>query len=276
MNGTRNTQRPIANGRGAVHHKATTPNGSTPILSTRNGKGRKGNEYILITGGAGFIGTNLAHRLLSEGHKVMIYDNLSRAGVENNLEWLVKTHGKQVEPVIADTRDRAELQRCVQHASRVFHFAAQVAVTTSLVEPINDFEVNALGTLNLLEALRGLGRPCPLVFTSTNKVYGSLDDVAVREDGGRYEPVLDQVRLQGISEAQPLDFHSPYGCSKGTADQYIKDYARSGIPHELYLRPAPIRHRRPGLGSSLSDQDAARRADHALWRWEAGAGHSFC
>jgi CDP-paratose 2-epimerase len=187
--------------------------------------------HVLITGGAGFVGTNVAHRLLSEGHTVLIYDNLGRAGVSKNLAWLKRVHGERAHVAIADVRDASTLRRCVEGASQVFHFAAQVAVTTSLTNPIEDFEVNALGTVNLLEALRAQSEPPPLLFTSTNKVYGGLEGVELHLSGARYEPLDPQTRACGISEAQPLDFHSPYGCSKGAADQYVVDYARTyGMP----------------------------------------------
>ncbi|HEY4649388.1 MAG TPA: SDR family NAD(P)-dependent oxidoreductase, partial [Gemmatimonadales bacterium] len=184
-------------------------------------------QRVLITGGSGFIGTNLAHRLVSSGQPVLLFDNLARPGVEQNLRWLHDTHGKLVDVVIADVRDAPALQSAVQQCSQVFHFAAQVAVTTSLTDPVEDFEVNARGTLNLLEAIRAQASPPSLVFTSTNKVYGALDDVGLRRRNLRYEPTDPSLRQTGISESRPLDFHSPYGCSKGTADQYVLDYARS-------------------------------------------------
>lgn len=186
---------------------------------------RKG--HVLITGGCGFVGINLAHRLLSEGHRVVLYDNLSRDGVEQNLAWIEKTHGDRVDIEEADIRDAAHLRRAAKDAYQVFHFAAQVAVTTSLADPVEDFDINARGTLNVLEALRAQPTPSPLVFTSTNKVYGSLEDVQMQPRGNRYEPASKPVRDHGVSEQRPLDFHSPYGCSKGTADQYVIDYARS-------------------------------------------------
>jgi CDP-paratose 2-epimerase len=182
---------------------------------------------VLITGGAGFIGCNLAHRILQRGGRVRIYDNLSRAGVQRNLAWLRETHGAAVEPIIADVRDTAPLQLAVGGARQVFHFAAQVAVTTSLDDPVEDFEINARGTLNLLEAIRRADDPPPLVFTSTNKVYGGLDDVPLTSDASRHAPMDATIARHGIGEDRPLDFHSPYGCSKGTADQYVLDYARS-------------------------------------------------
>jgi CDP-paratose 2-epimerase len=182
---------------------------------------------VLITGGAGFIGTNLAHRLLSSGRPVLLFDNLSRRGVEANLRWLQETHGGRVRFTLGDVRDPGALRRCAAQASQVFHLAAQVAVTTSLTEPIHDFEVNAGGTLNLLEALRSLKDPPPLVFTSTNKVYGGLSEIPLRRTKKRYEPAELLTRTDGIGEERPLDFHSPYGCSKGAADQYVIDYART-------------------------------------------------
>jgi CDP-paratose 2-epimerase len=181
----------------------------------------------LITGGAGFVGANLAHRLLTDGHAVIVLDNLSRAGVERNLEWLRAMHPETLEVCVADVRDAAAVAEAVARARQVFHFAAQVAVTTSLTHPREDFEVNALGTLNVLEAVRGQPEPPPVVLTSTNKVYGGLEDVALQLQGRRYTPVDGAIAGAGISEARPLDFHSPYGCSKGTADQYVHDYARS-------------------------------------------------
>jgi CDP-paratose 2-epimerase len=188
---------------------------------------RSSERPVLITGGAGFIGTNLAHRLLSSGKPVLLLDNLGRAGVEQNLRWLRDTHGKMVRYTIADVRDGEAVRRAVDQASQVFHFAAQVAVTTSLTDPIEDFEVNARGTLNVLEAIRAQSSPPPLIFTSTNKVYGALDDIGLRRRNQRYEPTEQSLRQTGVSESRPLDFHSPYGCSKGTADQYVLDYARS-------------------------------------------------
>jgi CDP-paratose 2-epimerase len=181
----------------------------------------------LITGGAGFIGSNLAHRLLTAGRRVRIFDNLSRPGVEQNLEWLRELHGELLEVVVADVRDAGALARAVNDTGQVFHFAAQVAVTTSLVQPQEDFAINAQGTLNLLEAVRSRPNPPQVVMTSTNKVYGGLDDVPLVVQGQRYQPVDARLQARGIPEARPLDFHSPYGCSKGTADQYMIDYARS-------------------------------------------------
>lgn len=193
------------------------------------------NQPVLILGGAGFIGTNLAERLLAEGRRVLVYDDLSRAGVERNLEWLRVRYGSLVDFELADIRDHRALRRCVRAASAVFHFAGQTAVTTSLVSPREDFEVNAGGTVALLEEIRGRQSAVPLVFTSTNKVYGNLGGLALRLNGTRYEPEDDGTREYGISEQWPLEFHSPYGCSKGAADQYVLDYARSfGMPSVVF------------------------------------------
>jgi CDP-paratose 2-epimerase len=202
----------------------------TPSRRKSNGAPRP----ILITGGAGFIGTNLAGRLLSAGRPVLIYDDLSRPGVEGNLNWLTEQYGDLVRVEIADIRDRQTLRRAVQDVDGVFHFAAQVAVTTSLTDPRRDFEINVGGTLNLLEAMRSLETPPPLLFTSTNKVYGSLSDLPLEKNGTRYQP-LDTSLRTGVSEDRRLDFHSPYGCSKGAADQYVLDYARTfGLPAVVF------------------------------------------
>ena len=186
---------------------------------------------ILVTGGAGFIGANLADRLAGEGHRVRVYDALTRPGVENNLRWLRDRHRDAIEFIHADIRDTARLAAAAADAQAVFHYAAQVAVTTSLADPVEDFEINIQGTLNLLEALRKRGDGTPLIFASTNKVYGDLTDLDFALEDGAYVPVDAQVRAHGISEARPLDFHTPYGVSKGAADQYVLDYARSfGVP----------------------------------------------
>lgn len=184
-------------------------------------------KYTLITGGAGFVGTNLADAILSSGKPVMVFDNLSRAGVQNNLFWLKEKHGENLQIMVADIRDKASVTEAVAGAGMVFHFAAQVAVTSSLIDPFHDFEVNAHGTLNLLEAIRGSAHQPPIVFTSTNKVYGDLHDLGIIMNGTRYHPENMHFRKHGISEERVLDFHSPYGCTKGVADQYILDYSRT-------------------------------------------------
>jgi CDP-paratose 2-epimerase len=210
---------------GASKHP-TKSNGS-PLWLAGRGDANPKNQMVLITGGAGFIGTNLAHRFLSQKQPVLLYDNLSRPGVEENLAWLRAKYGDLVHIEVADVRDAGRLASAVKRASKIFHFAAQVAVTTSLVDPIQDFEINARGTLNLLEAIRRLDTPPPLIFTSTNKVYGDLEDIKLQVQDGRYEPEEPNLRQHGFSEQRPVNFHSPYGCSKGAACQYVLDYART-------------------------------------------------
>jgi len=179
---------------------------------------------ILITGGAGFIGSNLANYFLSRGEDVIIFDNLSRPGVERNLAWLQSVHGDtHLTYVPGDIREAAALETPVAQADTIYHLAGQVAVTTSVTHPVQDFEVNALGTLNVLEAARLSGHKPKIIFTSTNKVYGGMEDVTVVEDETRY---AYQDYPAGIDETHSLDFHSPYGCSKGAADQYVRDYSR--------------------------------------------------
>jgi CDP-paratose 2-epimerase len=188
---------------------------------------------VLVTGGAGFVGSNLVNALLIEGDQVVLYDSLARPGSERNLAWLRSNHsGGSLRVVQADVRDAEALREAVDGVEVIYHLAGQVAVTTSVEKPRRDFEVNALGTLNVLEAARLSGRQPIVVYTSTNKVYGALEDVAVVELPSRHAfRDLDR----GISESQPLDFHSPYGCSKGAADQYVRDYRRIyGLPTVVF------------------------------------------
>jgi CDP-paratose 2-epimerase len=187
----------------------------------------KNKHHALITGGAGFIGTNLANKLLNDGYSVTILDNLSRPGVENNLQWLLRMNKHNLRVEIADIRNEFIVQQLVSSATVVYHFAAQVAVTTSCKNPIDDFGVNVTGTINILEAIRSAKNPPELIFTSTNKVYGSLEDIAIQFKNSRYEPEDKVYATYGIGEDRKLDFHSPYGCSKGAADSYILDYVRT-------------------------------------------------
>ena len=186
---------------------------------------------VLVTGAAGFIGSNLTDRLAAAGHDVIAFDALTRPGVEANLAWLRRRHPHRVASVVADVRDRAALADAAGRAKVVFHLAAQVAVTTSLEDPEADFEVNLRGTLHLLEAVRRRAERVPVLFASTNKVYGNLADVAVEGNGEAYLPSDPGLRAHGIGEDRPLSFYTPYGCSKGAADQYVLDYARGyGVP----------------------------------------------
>jgi len=179
---------------------------------------------VLITGGAGFIGCNLADYHLRRGDGVVIFDNLSRKGTDSNLAWLRSLHGDRLTFVQGDIRDfEAMLGSMSDDLERVYHMAGQVAVTTSVKDPREDFEINALGTFNLLEAVRQRAPQAIVLFASTNKVYGGIENLAVAEGETRY---YYQDHPFGVPEDQLLDFHSPYGCSKGCGDQYVRDYAR--------------------------------------------------
>jgi CDP-paratose 2-epimerase len=197
---------------------------------------RKGRDDrpILITGGAGFIGCNIADRLASQGHEIRIYDALSRPGVQRNLAWLKERHGPKIASIVGDVRDEDEVVRAASDVQAVFHMAAQVAVTTSLVDPREDFEINVKGTVNVLDAVRTRSDRVPVIFASTNKVYGDFADLPFTCERDRYEP-QGSLRETGIDESRPLDFHTPYGCSKGAADQYVLDYCRSfDIPSVVF------------------------------------------
>lgn len=227
----------------AAAHENTIPttmqtlNGANQLTTPQVGSAHPHNEerYVLVIGGAGFIGSNLAHRLMCEGKRVLVFDSLARAGVEQNLQWLRTKHGERLLVQIADLRNTTALASAVRHAQAVFHLGAQVAVTTSLDDPLHDFAINAEGTLHLLELLRKQEQAIPLVFTSTNKVYGALSDLALEETELSYRPVDPAIQLGGVSEARNLAFHSPYGCSKGAADQYVLDYAHTfGLPATVF------------------------------------------
>jgi CDP-paratose 2-epimerase len=196
----------------------------------------KKNDFrsVVIFGGAGFIGSNWARRLLETPEvKIQIFDNLSRQGSRYNLEYLQKIagHSGRLQITIGDVRDQEKVARVVKHATEIYHFAAQVAVTTSVEDPRTDFEINVGGTINILEAARDSGNRPFLLFTSTNKVYGNLGNRSVVAHPTRY--VLTD--YAATDEQQSLDFHSPYGCSKGAADQYVHDYARIyGLPTVVF------------------------------------------
>jgi len=184
---------------------------------------------VLVTGGAGFIGVHTCAAFKAAGDQVVVFDNLSRRGSGANAAWLKEAHG--VEVYRGDIREPADLEACF--ASRgpfdvVLHLAAQVAVTASVARPREDFEINALGTFNVLEAARAQSLPPLVIQASTNKVYGGMEGVEVVEDENRYRY---RDLPGGIPADHPLDFHSPYGCSKGAADQYVRDYSRIyGLP----------------------------------------------
>jgi CDP-paratose 2-epimerase len=192
----------------------------------------------LVTGGAGFIGSNYVHRLVQRGEKVTVYDNLSRAGAPRNLDWLNQTFGEGAfDMIVGDIRDAALLTDAARDADVIMHLAGQVAVTTSVNDPRDDFESNALGTFNALEAARHSQRNPIFIYSSTNKVYGGMEDVELVEDATRWR-YKDLVN--GCPESQPLDFHSPYGCSKGTGDQYVRDYSRIYGLRSVVLRQSCI------------------------------------
>ncbi len=190
-------------------------------------------RHHLVTGGAGFIGSNYVYRLLARGERVTVYDNLSRVGAAANLDWLVSAHGSgSFELVVGDVRDAALLTATAAAADVIVHLASQVAVTTSVRHPRLDFEVNAEGTFNVMEAARLSGRNPAVLYASTNKVYGGMEGVRLVEEATRYRYADFPF---GISEEQPLDFHSPYGCSKGAGDQYVLDYHRIyGLPTVVF------------------------------------------
>lgn len=180
---------------------------------------------VFITGGAGFIGCNMAAHHLAKGRNVTVFDNLSRPRTRHNLEWLMAQARGKLHFIQGDVRDAGSLQAAVSRArpDLVAHLAAQVAVTTSVIDPREDFETNAVGTFNVLEAARAQATRPAVIFASTNKVYGGMEEVGVVAEENRYRY---RDLPEGVSEHQPLDFHSPYGCSKGSADQYVRDYAR--------------------------------------------------
>jgi CDP-paratose 2-epimerase len=187
------------------------------------GSARNAGRRVLITGGAGFLGVNAALHLIADGWHVTLLDNLSRPGTERNLKWLITQHPTRTTFIKEDVRIASAVVDHVKNQDAILHLAGQVAVTTSLLDPITDFDVNARGTLNLLEAVRLHNPEVPFLFASTNKVYGKLDKNNV-----------------ACKETQPIDFHSPYGCSKGAADQYVRDYARCFQMNTVVLRQSCI------------------------------------
>ncbi|MFN8482763.1 MAG: SDR family NAD(P)-dependent oxidoreductase [Anaerolineae bacterium] len=202
-------------------------------------------QRVLVTGGAGFIGSNLADRLVGDGQQVVVFDNLSRRGTDKNLAWLRSRHGERFEFVQGDIRCMDDLKAAMPGVGVVYHLAGQTAVTTSVTQPRDDFEANVLGTFNVLEAARLYGNNPAFLFSSTNKVYGGMEDVPVIELETRY---TYRDLLGGASEDQPLDFHSPYGCSKGAADQYVRDYYRIyGLPTVVFRQSCIYGPRQMGV-----------------------------
>ena len=229
---------------------------------------------ILVTGGAGFIGCNIADRFAGEGHEVVVLDAMSRPGVERNLQWLKERHGTRITQITADVRAEDEVARAAADVKGVFHMAAQVAVTTSLQDPRDDFETNVRGTINVLDAIRRRSDRVPVIFASTNKVYGDLGDLRMVGRDDRYEPE-GLFAGRGMSEARPLDFHTPYGCSKGAADQYVLDYARSfGIPSVVF-RMSCIYGDGRQVRDILDVSDAVDAYARAFDRAEEVAGNAF-
>jgi CDP-paratose 2-epimerase len=181
--------------------------------------------HIVITGGAGFLGTNIAEALAARGDEVLIFDNLSRQHVRENVRWLQQCSNR-ISMRVADVRDADAVADSIRGAHAIIHLAAQVAVTTSVDDPVTDFDVNARGTLNVLEAVRRHAPQAPVLFASTNKVYGKLLPIeALKREEQRYVP-RDPQYAKGFDESTSLSLYSPYGCSKGSADQYVIDYAR--------------------------------------------------
>jgi len=202
-------------------------------------------QSVLITGGAGFIGANLANRLLGRGQRVSILDDFSRPGIQRNVDWLREHHGDALNVITGSVTESGVCVEATRDADVVFHLAGQTAVTTSVVKPRLDFEINALGTLNVLEGVRAAGHKPVVVYSSTNKVYGEMEDVPAveSETGYAYRDLPN-----GVSETQPLDFHSPYGCSKGAADQYVRDYARIyGLPTVVFRQSCIYGPRQMGV-----------------------------
>jgi CDP-paratose 2-epimerase len=191
-------------------------------------------KKVFITGGAGFIGSNAAEYFLKNGYEVTVFDNFSRKGSEANINWLKKSFSSGLRVIHGEIRDTdiTRMANAMKGSSLILHLAAQVAVTTSVINPREDFEINALGTFNVLEAVRATKENPTFIYSSTNKVYGGLEDIQTKETKTRYEFTN---LPYGISEERNIDFHSPYGCSKGAADQYVRDYHRIyGLPTVVF------------------------------------------
>jgi len=194
---------------------------------------------ILITGGAGFIGSNLTKHGLKQGHDIIVLDNLSRPNVDKNLNWLKEDSPENLTFIKADTKDYDWQNLDLKSFDGIFHLAAQVAVTTSVDEPMEDFLVNAYATVRLLDAMRKQGSKALIVYSSTNKVYGNLEDIELEESETKYS-FLNEKYKNGVDENRKLDFHSPYGCSKGAADLYVHDFSRIYDLNTVVLRKSCI------------------------------------
>jgi len=193
--------------------------------------------HFFITGGCGFLGSNLASEVLRRGHQLTVFDNLSKLGSSENLIWL-KNFG-DFNFIQADIREANDIDNALLKSNPevIFHLAGQVAMTTSLKAPRQDFEINVLGTINLLESLRMSSSSAIIVYSSTNKVYGNLEGLRYKETATRYK---SSDFNDGFDEHVPLDFRSPYGCSKGSADQYMLDYHRNYGLNTIVFRHSSI------------------------------------
>ncbi len=224
-----------------------------------------------VTGGAGFIGSNYVHRLLSRGEQVTVYDNLSRKGAEANLAWLQAQFGTDgFRFQRGDVRDIELTMATAVDAQVIVHLAGQVTVTTSVERPREDLESNILGTFNVLEAARLSAHHPVVLYASTNKVYGGMEDLVIEERETRY---AYRDYPYGISERHPLDFHSPYGCSKGAGDQYVRDYARIyGLPTVVFRQSCIYGPRQFGIEdqgcSMVHHRHPTEPTHHHLRRWE--------
>ena len=202
-------------------------------------------KRVLVTGGAGFIGCNLTDRLIRDGHDVIVFDNLSRRGADRNLAWLKERHARRFQFIQGDIRSEEPVNQAMVGVEVVYHLAGQTAVTTSVARPRDDFEANALGTFNVVEAARRFGDEPVVVYASTNKVYGGMETTPVVELPTRY---TFRDLPNGVDESQPLDFKSPYGCSKGAGDQYVRDYHRIyGLPTVVFRQSCIYGPRQMGV-----------------------------
>jgi CDP-paratose 2-epimerase len=192
---------------------------------------------VLITGGAGFVGSNLAAKLLSNGDHVTVFDSLARHGASENLAWL-RTLGLE-SFIHGDIRNAFDVEQTIKAVKPdvIFHLAGQVAMTTSMESPRRDFEINVLGSINVLEAVRQYAPKTAIIYASSNKVYGNLDHLDLVETETRYQP---RAARNGVDEATAIEFHTPYGCSKGAADQYMLDYARGFGLNTVVFRHSTI------------------------------------